>query len=152
MKNVFFEKYWTYLAEDIQHKIRCSLHDFSDIVPPGELKNMLLDELSVVFAKNGCNILDHGLPPRTVSDTATRENNMLSDERSQDFETLIKTSEAMQQKLNRDQEIAFRSIIDRVREEKPGFFGNLCCLAVIVRHVNLNPVDSSVWFLLYNLF
>jgi hypothetical protein len=48
-ENCFFEKYWTYLAEDIQHRIRCSLHDASYIVPPDELKNMLLDELSALF-------------------------------------------------------------------------------------------------------
>jgi hypothetical protein len=61
-ENYFFEKYWTYLAEDIQYRIRCSLHDASYVVPTDELKNMLLDELSVVFARNGCNIFDHALP------------------------------------------------------------------------------------------
>jgi hypothetical protein len=61
-ENYFFEKYWTYLAKDIQYRIRCSLHDASYVVPTDELKNMLLDELSVVFARNGCNIFYHALP------------------------------------------------------------------------------------------
>jgi hypothetical protein len=121
-ENAFFEKYWTYLAEDMQHRIRCSLHDFSYIVPIDELKNMLLDELSVVFAKNGCNILDHNLPLRSVCASFARDNNMISDELSHDFETLVKTAEEMQEKFNKDQRIAFTAIIDRVREEKPGFF------------------------------
>jgi hypothetical protein len=58
-ENCFFKKYWTFLAEDIQYRIRCSLHDDSYVVPTDELKNMLLDELSVLFSRNGCNILDH---------------------------------------------------------------------------------------------
>jgi hypothetical protein len=121
-ENAFFEKYWIYLSEDIQHRIRSSLHDSSYVVPAAELKNMLLDELSSIFARNGCNILDHGLPLKSVYDTSACLNNMISDELPDDLESLVKTAEAMQEKLNKDQRIAFKSIIDRVRDEKPGFF------------------------------
>ncbi|KAM0874511.1 hypothetical protein ACQ4PT_037356 [Festuca glaucescens] len=44
------------------------------------------------------------------------------DELSQDCETLIKTAEAMQQQLNEDQKVAFKSIVDKVRDAKPGLF------------------------------
>ncbi|KAM0879429.1 hypothetical protein ACQ4PT_034241 [Festuca glaucescens] len=121
-ENIFFEKYWTYLAEDIQHRIRCSLHDASYTVPVDELRNMLLDELAVVFAKNGVSILDHTLPLKTVYANDSIVNNMVSDELSQDYETLIKTVEAMQQQLNEDQKVAFKSIVDKVRDGKPGLF------------------------------
>ncbi|KAM0840948.1 hypothetical protein ACQ4PT_059342 [Festuca glaucescens] len=121
-ENGFFEKYWTYLAEDIQYRIRRSLHDDSYNVPDDELRNMLLDELSVVFARNGCNILDHALPLKSMYSNDQCENNMIADELSQDCEMLIKTAEAMQEKLNKDQRIAFECIVDRVREDKPGFF------------------------------
>jgi hypothetical protein len=121
-ESVFFERYWIYLAEDIQHKIRCSLSDSSFVVPANELKDMLLDELSVVFARNGCNILDHALPLKSVYETASGVNNMITDELCQDFESLIKTAEIMQAKLNEDQRVAFKSIVDRVRDDKPGLF------------------------------
>jgi hypothetical protein len=121
-ENGFFEKYWTYLAEDIQYKIRCSLNDSSYVVPDDELRNMLLDKLSVLFARNGCNILDHSLPLKSVYDAGPCENSMISDELSQDCESLIKTAEAMQKKFNKDQEKAFIAIVDRVREDKPGLF------------------------------
>ncbi|KAM0912342.1 hypothetical protein ACQ4PT_012850 [Festuca glaucescens] len=121
-ENGFFEKYWTYLAEDIQYRIRRSLHDDSYNVPDGELRNMLLDELSVVFARNGCNILDHALPLKSMYSNDQCENNMIADELSQDCEMLIKTAEAMQEKLNKDQRIAFECIVDRVRGDKPRFF------------------------------
>jgi hypothetical protein len=121
-EGAFFEKYWTYLAEDIQHRIRCSLSDPSFVVPANELKDMLLDELSAVFAKNGCSISDHALPLKSVHDAGARVNTLISDELSQDYESLLKTAEAMREQLNEDQKIAFKSIIERVRDEKPGLF------------------------------
>jgi hypothetical protein len=83
---------------------------------------MLLDELSVVFSKNGCSILDHALPLKSVYGTDSHGNNMINDELSQDCETLIQTAEAMQATLNADQRIAFETIVDRVRDNKPGLF------------------------------
>jgi hypothetical protein len=121
-ENGFFEKYWTYLAEDIQYRIRCSLHDASYTVPDDELRNMLLDELSIVFSKNGCKILDYALPLKTSYAADSCGNTMISDELSQDCETLIRTSEAMRLQLNEDQKIAFESIVDKVRDGKPGLF------------------------------
>ncbi|KAM0904045.1 hypothetical protein ACQ4PT_018277 [Festuca glaucescens] len=110
------------LKWDIQHRIRCSLHDASYTVPVDELRNMLLDELAVVFAKNGGSILDHALPLKTVYANDSIVNNMVSDELSQDCETLIKTAETMQQHLNEDQKVAFKSVVDKVRDGKPGLF------------------------------
>ncbi|KAM0890942.1 hypothetical protein ACQ4PT_026719 [Festuca glaucescens] len=101
------------LKWDIQHRIRCSLHDASYTVPVDELRNMLLDELAVVFAKNYGSILDHALPLKTVYANDSIVNNMVSDELSQDCETLIKTAETMQQQLNEDQKVAFKSIVDK---------------------------------------
>ncbi|KAK1618128.1 hypothetical protein QYE76_023645 [Lolium multiflorum] len=121
-ENAFFEKYWTYLAEDIQYRIRSSLHDASYTVPVDELRNMLLDELAVVFAKNGSSITNYGLPLKTVYANDLILNNMVSDELSQDCETLINTAETMQQQLNEDQKVAFQTIVGKVRDGKPGFF------------------------------
>ncbi|KAM0834024.1 hypothetical protein ACQ4PT_063881 [Festuca glaucescens] len=121
-ENVFFEKYWTYLAEDIQYRIRSSLHDASYTVPVDELRNMLLDELAVVFAKNGSSISNHALPLKTIYANDSIVNNMVSDELSQDCETLIKTAETMQQQLNEDQKVAFKTIVGKVRDGKPGLF------------------------------
>jgi hypothetical protein len=57
-----------------------------------------------------------------VYDAGPCENSMISDELSQDCESLIKTAEAMQKKFNKDQEKAFVTIVNRVREDKPGLF------------------------------
>ena len=121
-ENQFFEKYWPYMAEDIQHRIRRARDDLSYVVPTDGLKNMLLDELSVIFAKNGCSIFDYGFPLKSNYSNSSSEMNMINDELSQDFEALIKTAETMQEKLNVDQLAAFTAIFDRVRDDKLGFF------------------------------
>jgi phosphoribosylanthranilate isomerase len=76
----------------------------------------------LLFSKNGCNILDHALPLKSVYDNDAPQNSMISDELSHDFESLIKTAKVMKEKLNEDQKVAFKSIVDRVRDEKPGLF------------------------------
>lgn len=121
-ENRFFEKYWTHLAKDIQHKIRRSLNDHTYCVPDDELKNMLLDKLAVIFARNGHNILDHALPLKSVYDDNSCINNMINDELPEDCDLLIQTVETMILKLNKDQRIVFNSIVDRVRDDKPGLF------------------------------
>ena len=116
------EKYWVHLAEDIQYKIRCSLHDPLYCVPTEELKDMLLDKLAVIFTKNGHSITDHNLPLKTVRHTDSCQVDMISDELCQDFENLIQTSEMLCGKLNEGQKNAFSVIVQRVRDGKPGLF------------------------------
>ena len=121
-ENGFFEKYWTHLAEDIQHRICKNHNEPSYYVPGDQLRNLLLDELSLIFAKNGCSILDHNLPLKSVCDTVSWSSSMISDELCHDSESLIQTAEEMLKKLNVDQEKAFKAIIDRVRDDEPGLF------------------------------
>jgi len=56
---LFFEKYEVYLADDIQHRIRHAKNNLKYDVPPVDLRDMLLDELTVIFARNSACILDH---------------------------------------------------------------------------------------------
>ncbi|KAE8810929.1 hypothetical protein D1007_12279 [Hordeum vulgare] len=61
---------WTYLKE--------SRNDFSYVVPPVLLRDMLLDELSAIFAKNSASILDHRLPLKSACHDAPLQTDMLS--------------------------------------------------------------------------
>ncbi|KAM0839242.1 hypothetical protein ACQ4PT_060443 [Festuca glaucescens] len=56
---------------------------------------------------------DYALPLKTIYAADSCGNNMISDELSQDCETLIRTSEAMRCQHNEDQKIAFESIVDK---------------------------------------
>ncbi|XP_020150591.1 uncharacterized protein [Aegilops tauschii subsp. strangulata] len=118
----FFEKYEVYLADDIEHRIRQAKNNFTYIVPPIELRDMLLDELAVIFARNSACILDHKLPLKSAYSDASVQNDMLSDALDVDVVSLLKKAEAMYCRLNRDQLHAYSAIIDRIQSGKPDFF------------------------------
>ena len=121
-ENAFFEKYWSHLAEDIKYNIKRSFHDFNHVVPPDELRDILLDKLTVLFSKNGSNILDHMLPLKTTYDDNSDDNDMITDELSADPKSELLKAETMYNQLNLDQLLAYKNIIDRVVSGKPGFF------------------------------
>ena len=62
------------------------------------------------------------MPLKSGSNKSYSQVDMISDEMSQDFESLLKTSEEMQKKLNADQRAAFTAIVDRVRNNEHGLF------------------------------
>ena len=121
-ENAFFEKYWSHLAEDIKYNIKRSFRDDNHVVPPDELRDILLDKLTVLFSKNGSNILDHKLPLKTTYDDNSDDNDMITDELSADPKSELLKAETMYNQLNPDQLLAYKNIIDRVVSGKPGFF------------------------------
>ena len=121
-ENAFFEKYWSHLAEDIHYNIKRSFHDDNHVVPPDELRDILLDKLTVLFSKNGSNILDHRLPLKTTYDDNSDDNEMITNELSADPKSELLKAETMYNQLNPDQLLAYKNIIDRVVSGKPGFF------------------------------
>jgi len=59
-------------------------------LPPVELRDILLDELAVIFAKNSACILDHKLPLKSAYHDASVQNDMLSDALDVDVVSLKK--------------------------------------------------------------
>ena len=62
------------------------------------------------------------MPLKSVYDARPCVDSMINDEISQDCESLIRTSENMQKKLNTDQRAAFTAIVDQAKDGRPGFF------------------------------
>jgi hypothetical protein len=62
----FFEKVWQLLADDIQYNMRKTLNLPSYQMPINEIKDHLIDKLSVLFNKYGSNIRDYNLPQKTI--------------------------------------------------------------------------------------
>ncbi|XP_073358077.1 uncharacterized protein [Aegilops tauschii subsp. strangulata] len=121
-ENAFFEKYWSHLAEDIKYNIKRSFRDDNHVVPPNELRDILLDKLTVLFSKNGSNILDHRLPLKTTYDDNSDDNDMITDELSADPKSELLKAETIHNQLNPDQLLAYKNIIDRVVSGKTSFF------------------------------
>ena len=78
----FFERYWTSLADDLQHDLRRALRNPTYIVSVDTLRDILLTELAEVFIKNGSSIENFNLPSKTDCDGARFNNRLIDDEMS----------------------------------------------------------------------
>jgi hypothetical protein len=62
----FFDRIWKLLTDDIQYNIRKALNCSTYQIPENELRDELLDRLTILFNKSGGNIQDFNLPQKTV--------------------------------------------------------------------------------------
>ncbi|KAM0910046.1 hypothetical protein ACQ4PT_014417 [Festuca glaucescens] len=118
----FFSKYWVHLADDIQYRIRVALQKMDYMVPEAELKDLLLDELSSLFVKYVSSIANFNLPGKTSLHPINYDNRLIREEMSYDTEKLSAEATTLLLKLNADQRVAYKTIVDTVLAEKPGFY------------------------------
>ncbi|KAM0840853.1 hypothetical protein ACQ4PT_059380 [Festuca glaucescens] len=118
----FFSKYWVHLADDIQYRIRIALRKMDYMVPEAELKDLLLDELSSLFVKYGSSIANFNLPGKTSLHPINYDNRLIREEMSYDAKKLSAVAATLLLKLNADQRVAYKTIVDTVLAEKPGFY------------------------------
>lgn len=87
-----------------------------------ELKDHLLDELSILFARSGTKLGSFNLPSKSSPSTFTLANTMIDDELTDNRPDLIIESANLRKKLNPDQQNAFEAIVSRVQSKLPCFF------------------------------
>ncbi|KAE8774742.1 hypothetical protein D1007_52834 [Hordeum vulgare] len=75
-------------------------NDFSYVVPPVLLRDMLLDEFSAIFAKNSASILDHRFPLKSACHDAPLQTDLLSDVLDVDAISLLKKAEMSNTKIS----------------------------------------------------
>ncbi|PWZ28212.1 hypothetical protein Zm00014a_038889 [Zea mays] len=118
----FFEKVWKQLTDDIQYRMRKTLNLPSYQMPTIELRDHLIDKLSVLFNKCGSNIKEYNLPQKTNSTGSIHGNRFIEEELSYNFDTLSQTAYNLRVKLNDQQLHAFNTIVDTVLSNIFGFF------------------------------
>lgn len=121
-ESAFFEKYWVYLSDDIKHRIQSARGGSAHVVPPVTLRDLLLDELVVLFPRDGSSILDHSLSSKSSYLGPPLQDDVVNSALDVDYESLLKTTGVMHNRLNSDQLRAYASILDRIRSKHPGFF------------------------------
>lgn len=121
-EHIFFEKVWKLLADDIQYNMRRTLHLPTYQMPEDEVKDQLLDNLTILFNRCGANIHDYNLPRKTIFTDPCCGNRLLEEELSYNFDELSHLSHVLYSRLNKNQLHAFNTIIDTVIANKPGFF------------------------------
>jgi hypothetical protein len=121
-EHTFFEKVWQLLADDIQYNMRKTLNLPSYQMPINEIRDHLLDKLSILFNKCGSNIRDYNLPQKTNSAGSSYGNRYIEEQLSYDFNALLSEAQNLHMKLNEQQLYAFNTIVHTVLSNKSGFF------------------------------
>ena len=117
----FFEKVWRLMADDIQYQLRENISNKSYTIPDSTLRDFLLDDLTILFARNGGNIRDYNIPTRNNPSSVFRGNRLIEEELSYDAADLLIKSEEMISSLNNEQLYAFKTITSAVNENRPAF-------------------------------
>lgn len=118
----FFEKYWRPMSDDILYNLRKNLNDDNYVLPDDTLKNMVLEELHRLFARNGSSPASYSLPPLLHGSSTGFSNRLIDDEMSYDVPDLVAQSPVLYRKLNSDQRHAFDSIVANVASGTPAFY------------------------------
>lgn len=121
-ENRLFAKYWNDLADDLQYHTRLALQNPNYVVPVMILQNRLLEELEIVFNKNGASINAYGLPNKTSTTERVLENKLIQEELSYDVDQLQHEVPSLFARLNADQRSTYMSIVSCVLIGLPGFF------------------------------
>ncbi|KAJ1279261.1 hypothetical protein BS78_04G142100 [Paspalum vaginatum] len=121
-EEAFFEKVWRFLADDIQYRFQDLTGNRQYRLPDAELRDCVLDELSLLFARNGARIKDHSLPLRSSPAEFAHGNRLIQEELSYDITQLLVDSEKYISSLNPEQLHAFQSIVTAVLNNSPRFF------------------------------
>jgi hypothetical protein len=111
---IFFDRVWKLLADDIQYNIQKALNCPNYQMPENDLRNELLDRLSVLFNKGGGIIQDFNLLQKTNSIEQSGANHLIEEETSYDVNRFRDESETLISQLNAEQFDAFTMIIDSV--------------------------------------
>ena len=87
-----------------------------------ELKDMILDEISILLNKHGANIKDYNLPTRSEKTSQYFANRLIDDEMSYNLSELEMESASLCSRLNPKQMEAFQQIVHCASNEILGFF------------------------------
>ena len=84
--------------------------------------NLLIQNLTNVFANSGANINDYNLPKLTAQCSVTSDNRLINDEIDPEPLMLSMHAASLVSQLNTDQTSIFNVITQRVLSGRPGFF------------------------------
>jgi hypothetical protein len=117
-----FDKYWLYLTDDIHRKLKNALGNPNYTVPHEQLMDLLIQNLTNVFANSGGNINDYNLPKLAARCTAINDNRLINDEIDHEPLMLSMHASSLISQLNDDQRTIYNTITQRVLSGRPGFF------------------------------
>jgi hypothetical protein len=117
-----FDKYWRYMADDIALRIGRSMGDAKFVVPPDYLHVQLLQDLTLMFGKNGYSLSSFNLTSGSLPTARLLGNRLLLEELQYDKNMLKEQSHLLCGKLNADQRTIYREIMNDVTASLGGVY------------------------------
>ena len=117
-----FDKYWLYFTDDIHRRLKNALTNPNYVVPQEQLMNLLIQNLTKVFANSGGNINNYNLPNLTAQCAAIGDNRLINDELDPEPLMLSLHASSLISQLNAEQRTIFDTITTRVLNGGPAFF------------------------------
>jgi hypothetical protein len=92
------------------------------LMPEDELKNHLLDKLTLLFTKSGGNIQDFNLPRQAQNVQLLGVNQLIEEQLQHDTDSLTQQAKILIAGLNTEQFNAFKTIVDIVLANRTSFY------------------------------
>jgi hypothetical protein len=105
------DKYSQYMLDDISYRIVQSMNDLSLVIPPEYLHSELLQELSVMFARNGYSLSSFNISTDSILGARIIGNRLILEEMQYDKNALRATAFSLHEKLNEDQLSIYKQIM-----------------------------------------
>ncbi|XP_062202425.1 uncharacterized protein LOC133904848 isoform X1 [Phragmites australis] len=119
---LLFENVWFYLGDDMKRQLKQTLRNPNFVLPLSELKDMILDEISILLNKHGVSIKDYNLPSKSEKASPFLTNRLIDDEMSYNLPELEMESAFLCSRLTSEQMQAFQQIVSCASDETLGFF------------------------------
>jgi hypothetical protein len=103
----FYEKNWRQMVDDIQYQLIIKYHPIEYRPTEIELQDALLDELDGILAKDGYNITNYSLPPRSMQYKSNKNNQLIIEELNYNTKALEDEASKLYLQLNEEQKMLF---------------------------------------------
>jgi hypothetical protein len=91
----FFEKYWMPMSDDFEYNLQKTMNNTKYSITEIELRNMLIEELTLLFSRNGAKISSYNIPAISRRSENHGINNLIEEERSYDILELTQKATEM---------------------------------------------------------
>jgi hypothetical protein len=97
------DKYSQYMVDDLSYRIAQSMNDPTLVIPPDYLHSELLQELSIMFGKNGYSLSSFNIATDSMLGARIFGNRLILEEMQYDKDSLKAIASSLHDKLNEDQ-------------------------------------------------
>ncbi|XP_015694136.1 uncharacterized protein LOC102700249 isoform X1 [Oryza brachyantha] len=109
-----YDRYWTYMADDIAYKLLHALGPQLGTISDELLQGTLLKELDSLFSSNGLSMSSYSLPQLPPTADSTNTNRLLLQELCYNRIELSHRAHQMYRDLNQDQRQIFDKVLDAI--------------------------------------